>query len=94
MIALLHQYPQVYADVSTITWLVPRAAFYDYLDALVRAGFADRLMFGSDAAPARPEVIRRAVEALQAAQFLTPEQKRDIFYNNAVRFLRIGTPSR
>ena len=94
IIALLHQYPLVYADVSTITWLVPREAFYDYLGALVRAGFANRIMFGSDAAPQRPDVIRRGVEAVQAAPFLTQEQKRDIFYNNAVRFLRTDTKSK
>jgi hypothetical protein len=26
------------ADVSTITWVIPRAAFYGYLEAFVRAG--------------------------------------------------------
>jgi hypothetical protein len=43
------QYPQLYADVSTITWVIPRTAFYDYLESLVRAGLGKRLMFGSDA---------------------------------------------
>mgnify|MGYP003536296971 CR=1 FL=1 len=31
-----------------------------------------------------------AVEGIESASFLTPEQKRDIFYNNAARFLRLG----
>ena len=26
---------------------------------------------------------------IEAADFLTPEQKRDIFYNNAARFVRL-----
>jgi hypothetical protein len=30
-----------------------------------------------------------AIEAIESAEFLTAEQKRDIFYNNAVRFLRL-----
>ncbi len=48
MTALMIQYPQVYADVSTITWIIPRDAFHDYLRTLVRAGLSQRLMFGSD----------------------------------------------
>jgi hypothetical protein len=31
-----------------------------------------------------------AVDAIESADFLTPEQKRDIFYNNAARFLRLS----
>ncbi len=91
MIALMGQYPQVYADLSTITWIVPREAFHDYLNALIRAGFGERLMFGSDASPSRSRVIPQAVEAIESASFLTDEQKRDIFCNNAARFLRLDT---
>ncbi|MGE0161302.1 MAG: amidohydrolase family protein [Dehalococcoidia bacterium] len=87
-IALMTQYPQVYADVSTITWIVPRSAFYRYLRALVDAGLGKRIMFGSDQME-WPEVIDRAVEAIEEADFLSTEQKRDIFYNNAARFLRL-----
>jgi predicted TIM-barrel fold metal-dependent hydrolase len=88
MIAMMYQYPQLYADVSTITWVIPRTAFYDYLKAFVRAGLGKRLMFGSDQM-VWPEKIGAAVEAIDQAPFLTEEQKRDIFYNNAVRFLRL-----
>jgi uncharacterized protein len=88
MIAMMYQYPQLYADVSTISWVIPRAAFYDYLKAFVRAGLGKRLMFGSDQM-VWPEKIGAAVEAIEQASFLTEEQKRDIFYNNAARFLRL-----
>jgi predicted TIM-barrel fold metal-dependent hydrolase len=88
MIAMMYQYPQLYADVSTITWVIPRAAFYDYLQAFVRAGLAKRLMFGSDQMR-WPEKIGSGIEAIRDASFLTAEQKRDIFYNNAARFLRL-----
>lgn len=88
MIAMMYQYPQLYADVSTITWVIPRTAFYDYLEAFVRAGLGKRLMFGSDQM-VWPEKIGAAVEAIEQAPFLTDEQKRDIFYNNAARFLRL-----
>jgi hypothetical protein len=88
MIAMMYQYPQLYADVSTISWVIPRTAFYDYLNAFIVAGLGKRLMFGSDQM-VWPEKIGAAVEAIEQAQFLTYEQKRDIFYNNAARFLRL-----
>jgi predicted TIM-barrel fold metal-dependent hydrolase len=87
-IAMMHMYPQVYADLAAIDWLRPRAEFHEYLRALVRAGFSKRLMFGSDQM-VWPEGIGMAIEGIESASFLTREQKRDIFYNNAVRFLRL-----
>lgn len=89
MIAMMYQYPQLYADVSTITWVIPRTAFYDYLEAFIRAGLGKRIMFGSDQM-VWPEKIGAAIEAIRQAPFLTGEQKRDILYNNAVRFLRLS----
>lgn len=88
MIAMMSQYPQLYGDVSTITWLLPRTAFYDYLEALVRAGLGKRIMFGSDQM-CWPEMIESGIQAIQEADFLSEEQKRDILYNNAERFLQI-----
>ena len=85
-IAIMHMYPQVYADLAAIDWLRPREEFHEYLRALVRAGFGRRLMFGSDQM-IWPEGIGMAIEGIESAKFLTEEQKRDIFYNNAVRFL-------
>ena len=87
-IAIMHIYPQVYADLGAIDWRRPRGEFHEYLRALVRAGFGKRLMFGSDQM-VWPEGIGMAVEGIESASFLTEEQKRDIFYNNAVRFLRL-----
>jgi predicted TIM-barrel fold metal-dependent hydrolase len=88
MIAMMTQYPQLHGDVSTISWVLPRTAFYDYLEALVRAGLGKRVMFGSDQMR-WPEKIGDAIEAIEQAPFLTEEQKRDILYHNAVRFLRL-----
>jgi uncharacterized protein len=86
--AIMHLYPQVYADLAAIDWLRPREDFHEYLRALMRAGFGKRLMFGSDQM-VWPEGIGLAIEGIESATFLTEEQKRDIFYNNAVRFLRL-----
>lgn len=89
MIAMMYQYPQLYADVSTITWVIPRPAFYDYLAVFVRAGLSKRLMWGSDQMR-WPEKIGTGVEAIREAPVLTEEQKRDILYDNAVAFLGLG----
>ena len=45
-------------------------------------------MFGSDQM-IWPEVIGLAIEGIESADFLSAEQKADIFYNNAARFLRL-----
>lgn len=87
-IAILHKYPHVYADLSAINWRLPRPAFHEYLRALITHGFVGRLMFGSDS-EAWPEGIGLAVAGIESATFLTPEQKADIFYNNAAQFLRL-----
>lgn len=85
--AILSVYPQVYTDLATVNWVLPREQFHSYLRELVHAGFGKRLLFGSDQM-VWPEAIGMAVEGIESASFLTEEQKRDIFYNNAVRFLR------
>ena len=74
MIAMMYQYPQLYADVSTISWVIPQAAFYDYLEAFMRAGLGKRLMFGSDQMR-WPEKIEEGIKAIEQAPFLTEAQK-------------------
>jgi predicted TIM-barrel fold metal-dependent hydrolase len=75
--------------VGIIVYNQPRAAFYRYLRAIVDAGFGRRVMFGSDQM-VWPETIERAIAVIDEAPFLSKQQKRDISYNNAVRFLRLG----
>ncbi len=89
MIAMMYQHHQLYCDISTITWIIPRQAFMDFLERLTRAGLSKRIMFGSDQM-LLPETIGMAIDAIQDAEFLTVEQKADIFYNNAARFLRLS----
>jgi len=86
--AIMSVYPQVYADLATINWIIPREEFHEYLLGLIRAGFGKRLMFGSDQM-VWPEAIGMAIEGIESAKFLSKEEKRDIFYNNAARFLRL-----
>jgi predicted TIM-barrel fold metal-dependent hydrolase len=88
MLALLLYHPQVNVDVGIISWQLPRAEFHRHLRRFIDAGFGKRVMFGSDQL-LFPEMIRVAIENIESAEFLTAEQKRDIFYNNAARFLRL-----
>lgn len=85
-IAVLFTYPQTFTDLAALDWISPRADFYAYFGALVRAGMTKRILFGSDHMY-WPEAIGMAVEAVDAAPFLTAADKRDIFHDNAVRFL-------
>jgi predicted TIM-barrel fold metal-dependent hydrolase len=89
MLAVLYAHPQVYVDLGVIVYTQPRPAFYRYLQALVDAGFGNRVMFGSDQM-VWPEAIERAIAVINDAPFLSAAQKRDIFYNNAARFLRLS----
>lgn len=87
-VALMSVYPQVYADLSVINWIIPPEEFHAYLRALLRAGLGKRLMFGSDQM-IWPEAIGRSIETVERAPDVTTAVKRDIFYNNAVRFFRL-----
>jgi predicted TIM-barrel fold metal-dependent hydrolase len=89
MVALLYAHPQVYVDTGVIDYAFPRSEFHAYLKRLVDAGFADRIMFGSDQM-VWPGAVDAAIEGIETATFLSPQQKRDIFYNNAARFLRLS----
>jgi len=89
--AIMSVYPQVYADLATISWIIPREEFHEYLKDLIRAGFGKRLMFGSDQM-VWPEAIGMAIDGIESAKFLTKEEKRDIFYNNAAHFLKLNEP--
>jgi predicted TIM-barrel fold metal-dependent hydrolase len=91
MIQMLYTYPRLYVDTAVIDWYLPRKEFHQYLKRLVDAGFASRILFGSDQM-IWPEAIEVAIQSIESAEFLTSQQKRDIFYNNAVRFLGIQTP--
>ena len=87
MVALMWAHPQVYVDTGVIDWAVPRKEFHAYLGRLVNSGFGKRIMFGSDQM-VWPDVIGPAIQRIESAP-LSPEEKRDILYNNAVQFFRL-----
>ena len=91
MIAMMFTYPNLYVDVALNNWGFPRAQFHDALKRMVDAGFIKRIMFGSDQMY-WPDAIGEAIKSIETAPFLDADQKRDILYNNAARFLRL-TPA-
>lgn len=92
-IGILNVYPQVYVDIAVVDWIRPREEFYAYLRELIKAGFLDRIMFGSDQM-SWPDAIDLAVETVKSASFLSDKEKRAILYDNAARFLRLGEAER
>ncbi len=93
MIALLYSYPQIHVGIGVINYFIPREEFYYYLKRMINAGFEKRIMFGSDQM-VWPDAIERGIKSIENADFLTEEQKRDILYNNAARFLRLSDNER
>jgi len=89
-IALMLMYRQVYMDISGIDWLLTREEFHYYLKRLMQARLGKRIMFGTDQM-IWPDAVRMAIDAIKSASFLTGAQKKDIFFNNAARFLRLDT---
>lgn len=89
MIAVLFSHPQLFVDISADNWGVPLKEFHHHLRRLVEAGYGKRIMFGSDQM-VWPEAISIALASITDADFLSEQQKRDILYNNAARFLRLS----
>lgn len=87
-LGILGIYPQVYADISA-SWLGTRGGFYANLKGQIEQGNGKQIMFGSDQMT-WPDGIGIAIVWIEKADFLSPEQKRDILYNNAARFLRLS----
>jgi hypothetical protein len=84
--ALMYAHPNVYIDIAVVNWILPQEELNAYLKSLINASFGDRIMFGSDQM-VWPQIIDVAVESVNSADFLTLEQKEDIFYDNAAKFL-------
>ena len=89
MLALLQASSHVYVDLAGLIWSYPINEVNRYIERLVRAGFQDRVMYGTDQG-LWPGLMTYSISIIQNAGYLTPAQKRDILYNNAARFLRLG----
>lgn len=87
LLALMYAHPQVHVEVGVIVHTQPRPAFYRFLRGITDAGYGNRVMYGSDQM-VWPGTIERGIQVIEEAPFLSDDEKRDILYNNAARFLR------
>jgi predicted TIM-barrel fold metal-dependent hydrolase len=90
MLTLLQANSHVYVDVAGLIWSYPLKEVNRYIERLVDAGFGDRVMYGTDQL-VWPKLMAYSISLIQNADYLTSQQKRDILYNNAARFLRLDT---
>jgi hypothetical protein len=88
LLTLLQANSHVYVDVAGLIWSYPAKEVNHYIRRIVEAGFEDRVMFGTDQM-VWPKLMATSESVIQNADYLTPQQKRDILYNNAARFLRL-----
>jgi uncharacterized protein len=88
MIALMGANAYVYVDVAGMIWSYPLAEVNDYIKRLVQAGFEKRIMYGTDLM-IWPKLLETSLGVIENAGYLSDDQKRDILFNNAVRFFRL-----
>lgn len=90
VLVMLYAHPQLYLDLGIISYALPLKEYYFYIERLVNAGFGKRIMFGSDNM-VWPQTIGIGIKNIENASFLTADQKRDILFNNAARFLQLSS---
>jgi predicted TIM-barrel fold metal-dependent hydrolase len=87
---LMAYYPQLYTDIAVLLWVEPLTQRYarEFLRNAKEAGLLKRVMFGTDQMR-WPYAIEKSIQFLNNLDFLTAQEKQDIFYNNAAAFLKI-----
>jgi len=85
MIALMGANAYVYVDLAGFIWSYPLEEIHMYLKRLVQAGFGKRILYGTDLMM-WPELLETSIGVIENANYLSEDQKRDIFFNNAIRF--------
>ncbi|MEO3406763.1 amidohydrolase family protein [Mucilaginibacter sp. CAU 1740] len=88
MIALMGANAYVYVDIAGLIWSYSQIEVNAYLKRLVQAGFGKRVMYGTDML-IWPKLVETSIALIENADYLSEEQKRDILFNNAVRFFRL-----
>jgi predicted TIM-barrel fold metal-dependent hydrolase len=87
---LMTMYPQIYVDIGALSWTpIAGDLLEPFLREAKRRRMLDRVMFGSDQMR-WPEAIALAIDRVNRLDFLTVEEKQDIFYDNASKFLGLS----
>ncbi|WP_114790953.1 amidohydrolase family protein [Niabella yanshanensis] len=79
-INMMKAYPRLYADISVLNNpdITPATDFGNIMKSFIAAGLEDRLLFGSDNA-----AIPTVIASVHKLAFLSENQKRKIFFENA-----------
>ncbi|HMB62552.1 MAG TPA: amidohydrolase family protein [Eudoraea sp.] len=89
IIALMGAHAYVYVDLAGFIWSYPLAEIHRYTKRLVQAGFGKRILYGTDLM-VWPKLLETSIGVIENANYLSKDQKRDIFFNNAVRFFNLN----
>lgn len=89
MIALMGANAYVYVDIAGMIWSYPLDEIHYYIKRMVQAGFGKRIIYGTDFMM-WPRLFETSMGVIEHAQYLSEDQKRDILFNNAVRFFRMN----
>lgn len=90
-LALMDQYPQVYAGLGWVLFSYLKTTQHqveDFLKKIKRYDMVDRVMFGSDCMY-WPDELENSIKRLDSFEFLDEQDKRKIFYENAVQFFEL-----
>jgi hypothetical protein len=85
-LALMKDYDQIYCEITAVSMFAPKERWEPSVKKLFDEGLGDRLMFGSDYVG----TIRKNIEIIYNIDWLTDNQKRNVYYNNAARFLNLS----
>ena len=87
---LMAYYPQLYTDIAVMLWVEPNTQRFikQFLKNAKHAGYLNRVMFGSDQM-IWPAAIEKSILFLHSIDFLTRQDKENILYYNAAKFLRL-----
>jgi len=88
---LMVQYSQLYTDLGVVLWVHEQPMDYaeQFLRKAKKYGLIDRVMFGSDQM-VWPHAIEKSINQLNSFDFLSENDKRKIFYENAATFLELN----
>ena len=83
---VMKKYPQIYCEITAVSMFAPKAVWEPRVKKLFDEGLGNRLMFGSDYFG----TIRKNIEIVYNLDWLSDEQKRSVYYDNAARFLNLS----
>lgn len=87
---LMTMYPHIYVDIGALSWTpIAGDLLEPFLKEAKRRRLLGRVLFGSDQMR-WPEAIALAIDRINRLDFLTIEEKQDLFYDNAARFLGLS----